>query len=324
MSVQNGSPIRREVAVVLPCYNVEAYLPRALDSVFAQTYTDFQIYAVDDGSLDGTIRVLGTYAERCCFLFQSHAGPGAARNRGIQMSDSPFIAFLDADDEWLPHKLERQVALLKEDPTLGLACSLCALYESGKQTGSSWRAAGMPTSGRLFQHLARSCFVFTPTVVVRRRCLEEVGLFNESLAVSEDFNLWLRIAARWKIALLPEVLAINHKRSESLSAAISPLERLGSGVAALEDVQSHCPDLSAAEARALRAALAERIYFHGSYLLSTGATAPARRRLARVLKLQPLHWRTLAKLLLTFFPPHASEILAGLRTKKAYGLLRDH
>jgi glycosyltransferase involved in cell wall biosynthesis len=310
------------VAVVLPCYNVKAYLPRALDSVFAQTYTDFHTYAVDDGSLDDTARVLGTYADRCSFVSQPNAGPAAARNRAIEMSDSPFIAFLDADDEWLPHKLERQIAVLKGDPDLGLVCSLCAFCESGTQTGSSLSVRGMPSSGKLFQYLARNCFVFTPTVVVRRRCLEEVGLFNESLKVSEDFNLWLRIAARWKIALLPEVLAINHKRSGSLSVAVSPDERLGNGVAALEDVKSRCTELTAAETHALRAALAERIYFYSSYLLSIGATGPSRETLVSVLKLQPSHWRAFAKLLLTFFP-QAYDFLAGFRTRTAYGSVRD-
>lgn len=319
----DASHVRREVAVVLPCYNVEACLARALDSVFAQTYTDFHTYAVDDGSLDGTVGILDTYADRCSFVSQPHAGPGAARNRAIRMSGSRFVAFLDADDEWMPHKLERQVALLKKDTDLGLVCSLCAVYESGKQSGSSLCVPGVASSGKLFPHLTRNCFVFTPTVVVRRRCLEEVGLFNESLRVSEDFNLWLRIAARWKIALLPEVLAINHKRSGSLSAAISPEERLRSGVEALEDVQRSCPDLTPSETRALRAALAERIYFHGSYLLSTAHTGPARQKLASVLQLQPFHWRAFAKFLFTFFPTQAYEFLASFRTRTAYGPLRD-
>jgi glycosyltransferase involved in cell wall biosynthesis len=321
--VRDASHARREVAVVLPCYNVEACLPRALDSVFAQTYTDFHTYAVDDSSLDGTMRVLDTYADRCSFVSQPHAGPGAARNRAIQMSDSPFIAFLDADDEWLPHKLERQIAQLKADPELGLVCSLCALYESGKQSGSTLSVPRMPSSGRLFRYLARNCFVFTPTVVVRRRCLEDAGLFNESLQVSEDFNLWLRIAARWKIALLPEILAINHRRSGSLSAAISSSERLRNGVAALEDVQSCCPDLTTAETRALRAALAERLYCYGSHLLSTGAMGASREKLASVLKLQTLHWRAFAKVLLTLLPAHASEFLGGFRTRAAYGSPRN-
>jgi len=193
------------VAVVVPCYNVEFCLARALDSVLGQTYRDFCFYAVDDGSTDGTAQVLEKYANRGVCAHQIHAGQAAARNRGIRMSESPYVAFLDADDEWLPTKLELQVALLNQDPSIGLICSGCAPGEGSLMGRSGAGTTNLPKSGKLFEQLIRDCFVFTPTVVVRRRCLEEVGLFNESLAVGEDFNLWLRIAARWKIALIPKL-----------------------------------------------------------------------------------------------------------------------
>jgi hypothetical protein len=233
------------------------------------------------------------------------------------MCRSPFLAFLDADDEWLPLKLERQIALLKQDPTLGLVCSLCSISEPGREWRVIPEADNIPSSGRLFRHLIRTCFVFTPTAVVRRGCLEEVGLFNESLAVSEDFNLWLRIAARWRIAFMPEVLAITHKRPGSLSASISPEKRLRNGVAALEHVQAVCPELSPAEARALRGALAERIYFHGSFFLSTGAKGRSRRKLVSALKLRPTYWRALAKLGLSFLPTRVSKSLIGIKGMSA-------
>jgi GT2 family glycosyltransferase len=314
-----GTPqIRSEVAIIVPCYNAESYLRRALDSVFAQTYRDFRVYAVDDGSTDDTVRVLDSYSDRCCFVSQRRSGPATARNRAIQMSDSSFLAFLDADDEWLPLKLERQMALLKQDSTLALVCSSCAVSGEGRETFAfSTTQEPPPISGKLFENLVRNCFVFTPTVVARRRCLEEVGFFNESLAVCEDFNLWLRIAARWRIAFLPEVLAITHKHPASLSATISAEDRLRTGVAALEDVQSACPELSPKETRALRAALAERNYFHGSFLLSAGAKQPSRRSLASALKLRPTHLRAFAKLGLSFLPASASKSVVGLKRKFA-------
>ncbi len=314
-TVPISSPTRREVAVIVPCYNVEGYLQRALDSAYAQTYDDFHLYAVDDSSTDGTIRVLESNALRCSFVSHPHAGPAAARNRAIAMSNSPFVAFLDADDEWLPLKLQRQMALLKQDSTLGLACSNCAVGEAGGEKGAAFTTEDRPISGRLFQDLVRRCFVFTPTVVVRRQCLEELGLFNESLSVCEDFNLWLRIAARWRIAFSPEVLAITHKRPGSLSASISPEKRLETGVAALENVQSSCSGLSPSETRALREALAERNYFLGSFLLSQGDKWPSRRSLAAALKLQPTHWRALAKLGLSFLPTGSSKSVVEVNRK---------
>lgn len=299
--MSDNSQIRSEVAVVLPCYNAETTLQRALDSVFIQTYTDFHVYAVDDGSTDRTLQVLAANAHRCSYVSQVHRGPAAARNRAIRMANSPFVAFLDADDEWLPAKLERQIAFLKDQPGVGLVCSLCLLRDSTNESGRVPLGSAQ-VSGRLFKELVRNCFVFTPTVVIRRRCLEDVGLFQESLVVSEDFNLWLRIGARWRIAYLQESLAVVHKRHESLSVTVSDADRLSNGIAALQHVKDKCGQLSPLEARALRQALAERFYFYGSFLLETGVTGLSRRALASSLRFQTSHWRALAKLAISFLP----------------------
>ncbi len=263
------------------------------------------------------MRVLQANASRCSFVSQPQSGPAAARNRAIQMSNSPFIAFLDADDEWLPQKLERQVALMEQDPTLGLVCSACFVSEPGGGTRVISAPQSMPGSGKLFPQLARNCFVFTPTVVVRRRSLQEVGYFNESLTVSEDFNLWLRIAANWNIACLPEALAITYKRPGSLSESSSPGERLKSGVAALQHVQSSCSHLSPSEAQALRDALAERLYFYGSFLLHAGAKESSRLPLVTALKLRRAYWKAVLKLFISFLPSFASASLMALTGKLA-------
>jgi cellulose synthase/poly-beta-1,6-N-acetylglucosamine synthase-like glycosyltransferase len=315
--MSEDSQIRSDVAVIVPCYNVASYLQRALNSVFAQTFSNFHIYAVDDGSTDGTLSVLEANAPRCSFVSQSRCGPAAARNRAIHMSNSPFIAFLDADDEWLPQKLERQIALMKQDPTLGLVCSACLVRALSGKTHVISSPPPVRGPGRLFHHLARNCFVFAPTVVVRRPCLEEVGYFNESLAVCEDFNLWLRIAANWSIAYLPEALAITHKRTGSLSESIPPEERLKNGVYALEHVQASCSRLSPTETQALRYALAERFYFYGSLLLHTGPKESSRAKLLAALKLRPACWRGLLKLFLSFLPSGASASFMAAAKKLA-------
>jgi glycosyltransferase involved in cell wall biosynthesis len=308
------SPAQTEVDVIVPCYNVEHCVRRALDSVLRQTHQDFSIYAVNDGCTDNTVQVLETYATRCIVISQVHAGPAAARNRAIRESVSPFVAFIDADDEWLPDKLERQLALLRRNESLGMVCSHCLISEAGSKEDRHMVADNVPHNGRLFKHLVRNCFVFTPSVVVRRRCLQEIGLFHEALPVSEDFNLWLRIAARWDIAIVPAVCAIVNKRPGNLSLTISSEERLRSGVAALEHVRSSCSTLSPVEQHALRLALAERIYFYGSHLLSTGAQNASRQHLSSALKLQSTHWRALAKLTLSYLPGEIYGSLARLKS----------
>ena len=316
--MQNLSPIQTAVDVIIPCYNVESYLRRALESVFAQTYTNFHIYAVDDGSTDNTLNILQQNAHRCSYLSQPHGGAAGARNCGIRMSNSPLIAFLDADDEWLAQKLERQVEFMTRNPDFGLVCSLCEMRPRQQDAGTVFSLPSRALSGKLFGELVRNCFVFTPAVLVRRQCLEEVGLFDESLMVCEDFHLWLRIAARWKIAILPEVLAVTHARPGSLSATISPEQRLRTGVATLEDVRARCKDLPAGDARALRRALAQRHYFYGSFLLSSGAKRRARQSLLKALKLQPSHVRAFAKIVLSVFPARAIRSALALTKMLKY------
>ena len=289
-------------------------MQRALNSVLAQTHQDFWIYAVNDGCTDNTMQVLEQYTHRCVSISQAHAGAAAARNRAIRESASPFIAFIDADDEWLPEKLDRQISLLRKNKSLGMVCSHCVISASGSAENQHISADSVPHTGRLFQYLVRNCFVFTPTVVVRRGCLEEIGLFNEALPVCEDFNLWLRIAARWEIGIIPEVLAIVKKRPGSLSVTTSAEEQLRSGIASLEHVRSSCSGLSPSEQNALRLALAERIYFYGSHLLSAGAKTASRKLLVSALELQSTHWRAFTKLALSFLPGEIYGSLARLKT----------
>jgi glycosyltransferase involved in cell wall biosynthesis len=291
-----------EVAVVLPCYNAANYLARALDSVLAQTRTDFRFCVVDDGSTDETPDILKRYSGYGPHFRQEHAGQAIARNRGIGMSDCPYIAFLDADDYWLPKKLERQIALLEQNPNVGLVCSDCATIKDGKFAGAYFGNTKVPGTGRLFELLARQCFVFTPTVVVRRKCLEQTGLFNEALAVSEDFDLWLRIAAQWEIAVIPQVLAVRETRTEGLSLSTRPETYLENGIAALEHVKAVCNGLSAGESRALQKAIAERYYVYGSHLLAGGIRNESREKLANALQLWPAHWRAWIKSGLSFLP----------------------
>ena len=304
-----------EVAIVVPCYNAKPHILRALDSVRAQTYQNYSLYVIDDGSDDGTEAVLRGYAGRDRCVRQAHSGAAAARNLGIRISTSPYIAFLDADDAWLPAKLERQVAFLERNPSVGLVCSACEPGEGGASGRAFPETA--PIQGRLFARLVRECFIFTPTVLVRRSCVEQAGLFNEQLAVSEDFNLWLRIAARWEIAVLPEALAVRYSRPESLSLATDPEAAQASGIAALRHVAASCSGLSGAEIRALRRAIAERTYRYGSSLLSRGDRANSRKAFSASLRASPASWKTLVKYGLSFFPDPVLRTVLDAQGKAA-------
>jgi hypothetical protein len=278
-----------ETAVIIPCYNAGSYVARALDSVFAQTHRDYRIFVVDDGSTDDTEQVLRNYSGRIFSVRQEHAGQGSARNRRIRLSRSSYVAFLDADDEWLPTKLERQIEILRRDSNIGLVYSDCSTSGTGPSAGSHFARVGTPKGGRVFEQLLDSCSVFTPTAVVRRECLEGMGLFNESVPVGEDFNLWLRIAARWAVAIVPEVLAIRHYQPGGLSLTTSPDTALSSSVAAFEHVmQSSAAHLLPDQCKALRRAIARRHYEYGTYLLINGDRARSRAQMFQAFRDGPL------------------------------------
>jgi glycosyltransferase involved in cell wall biosynthesis len=305
-----------ETAVIIPCYNAGSCVARALDSVLAQTHQDYRIFVVDDGSTDDTEQVLRNYAGRVVAVRQEHAGQGSARNRGIRLSRSSYVAFLDADDEWLPTKLERQIEILRRDSSIGLIYSDCSTSGTGPFAGSHFARAGTPKGGRVFEQLLDACSVFTPTVVVRRECLEEVGLFNESLPVGEDFNLWLRIAARWAVAVVPEVLAVRHYRPGGLSLTTGPDTALRSSVVAFEHVlQSSAEHLLPDQRKALLRAIAQRHYDYGTYLLIHGERARSRDQMSQAFRDGPLDWRVPAKIALSFLPHRAFLSLRELQRR---------
>jgi cellulose synthase/poly-beta-1,6-N-acetylglucosamine synthase-like glycosyltransferase len=315
MAIQSQSHAPAKVAVVIPTYNSAQYLARALASVEAQTYRDFQLFVVDDGSTDNTEEIVAKFA--CVFDKQQHAGQAAARNRGIALSSSPYVAFLDADDAWMPQKLKQQIAFLESHLEVGLVCCDCA---DGGSEPMARPARSVPQDPQ-FEHLARDCFIFTPTVVVRRECLKEWGGFNESLKVSEDLNLWLKIASRWKVVFVPKKLAVRYSRAGSLSLTTRPEEACAQGIAALEDVIRSCPQLSPTQLRAVNRELAVRYYNYGSFLLSSGQARESRPNLLAAGRHRRGNWRAFAKFVASFLPTSLRNSLVTLH-RTARGTLK--
>lgn len=315
IAVPNDTNPRAEVAVIIPCYNAAPYLARALDSVFAQTHRDFCIYAIDDGSTDDTPLALRSYGSRVIGIRQSHAGQAAARNCGIRQSNSPYVAFLDADDEWVPEKLERQLKVLRDAHRMGMLYSDCATAGTGPFVDSYFASAGIPIAGRMFEQLLKTCSAFTPTVMLRRECLDDIGLFDESLSVGEDYNLWLRIASRWEVGVIPEVLAIRHLTPGSFTLTTSRSRVAGTVIAVFEQAMRACEDLSPQDRRALRLATAERYYCYGSHLLVEGDRRLSRQQLLQAWQYGLRDWRCITKLGLGLAPHGLFAMLLGLRER---------
>jgi glycosyltransferase involved in cell wall biosynthesis len=206
------------VSVVMPAYNVAWCVGRAVDSVLAQDYPARELIVVNDGSTDGTRALLDGYGSAITVIDQENRGMSAARNAGIRRARGSYVAFLDADDAWLPQKLARQVELMESRPEVGF-CSTSARVEDGEgRLVNLWRCSqsGTDILATLFAEnatIAGGC----SAVMVRKALFDRVGLFDERLGGFEDPDLWLRLAAVAGYACVDETLAVILRREKSVS-----------------------------------------------------------------------------------------------------------
>jgi glycosyltransferase involved in cell wall biosynthesis len=180
------------VSVVIPAYNAEAFLRKAINSVLNQTHPAKEIIVVDDGSKDGTCAVVESYGDRVRLIRQQNQGPAITRNTGANAATGDYIAFLDSDDGWNPEKLEKQLAAFRAAPDSVLCyTSLMMLQEDGARTIQ--RAADPKTIATALR-VGNPCI--TPScVMVSRQVFEQVGGFSTTLKGCEDWELWLRLRA---------------------------------------------------------------------------------------------------------------------------------
>jgi glycosyltransferase involved in cell wall biosynthesis len=200
--------MKESVSVVIPTYNLASFLPGAVAGVRAQGWPELEMVVVDDGSTDETAEVLGALARENANLRwfrQENAGAAAARNRGIEESRGEFVAFLDADDVWLPGKLAAQFEALANKPEAAFSYTDVTLRRPDGVDEDL--ACGVPGQPLLLQLLGGNLFA-TPTVLARRECFREVGLFDASLRTGEDWDMWMRLAAHFEHARVARPLTI--------------------------------------------------------------------------------------------------------------------
>lgn len=211
------------VTVVIPAYNARAYIGEAIESVLRQTVSVEAIIVVDDGSSDGTFEhVQEQYRDQVTLYRQQNAGATAARNVGIREATTEFVQFLDADDRLHPTKMERTLqAFDAGDPDVGLVCTRYRYVDASGQPMAQ-RPTIEPPAGHIFCELLRSngTAILLSTCMVRRSVLVEVGMFRElgpNYATAEDWDLFLRIAARYRIAAVREILVDYRWHGENIS-----------------------------------------------------------------------------------------------------------
>ncbi len=209
------------VSVVIPAYNAQETLARAVDSVLAQTAPVHEIIIVDDGCTDATAEVAKSYEGHALRLLrcENRRGAAAARNLGVAVAEGCWIAFLDADDEWLPKKLEKQLAAISANPDVSFVfCASKEFSPEGLSLGDTFRGWPVTAGNEAWKALLACNFVATPTVLAPRKLLRQLGGFDETLRVAEDQDMWIRLALAGPLAYVPETLVRVHVRPGSLSS----------------------------------------------------------------------------------------------------------
>ena len=312
------------VSVIIPTYKHRQYVTQAVESVLAQTYKNFEIIVVDDGSTDGTQDILAPFLDRIHYIYQSNQGLSAARNTGIHSSQGQYIAFLDADDLWLPEKLSLQVEKLDSNPEIGLVYSNMQYLNNSKILPKTAFEINPPQKGKVFNKLFKWNFITMPTVVVRRSSFFERVWFNTSLTSCEDYDAWLRFSIDHTFDYIDQPLAIYRTGSGHMSSNRIRMQEniIKIKEAVLSAPNSSQPILSESEI--------DRGYYRqllklAFYYLGVKNKLKAAELLSRYRVSQPATRRYLIVKILSFLPGGLSGILINYylnsREKPEYALL---
>jgi len=208
------------VSVIIPAYNCPEYVPAALESVFTQTFTDFEVILINDDSPQ-TERLeyfVAPYRDRIVYLKQENRGPAGARNTGIGAARGKYVAFLDSDDCWPPEYLAAQMKLFEENPSLDLVYADAVLFGDIRLHRKTFISVSNPRLTSFEDLVVQGCQIIPSATVVRKQVIIEAGLFDEDLRGPEDYDLWLRLLHRGaRIAYQPTVSALRRVHADALT-----------------------------------------------------------------------------------------------------------
>ncbi|HEX7229737.1 MAG TPA: glycosyltransferase family A protein [Candidatus Binatia bacterium] len=212
------------VSVVIPTFNRWPLLAEAVDSVLSQSYRDFELIVVDDGSNDATPRELAKMASRLRVLSTPRKGVAAARNLGVSQACGRYVAFLDSDDLWLSTKLEKQTQFMQQHPEFHICQTDEIWIRNGVRVNP--KSVHQKPSGDIFFRSLELCLVSPSAVMMTKALFERTGGFDEAFPVCEDYDLWLRISAQRQVALIPDRLTIKRGgHADQLSRSVWGMDR---------------------------------------------------------------------------------------------------
>jgi len=265
------------VSVIIPTHNRAGFLAQAIDSVLTQTYSNFELIVVDDGSTDETQPLLASYGNALNVLHQENRGPAAARNAGIRAARHSLLAFLDSDDQFVRNKLALQVAAMEAQPDLLISHTQEIWFRNGQHLNQKKRHT--KEGGDIFAQSLELCVVGMSTVMARRELFDRIGLFDESFPCCEDYELWLRVSAGHSFLLVDASLTLKHGgRSDQVSVQF----QTGMDcfrIRALEKLLTSAP-LTSAQVHLVREELVRKAVIYGKGCLKHGRDEEGQRCLS--------------------------------------------
>lgn len=289
------------ISVIIPTYNSDKYICEAIDSVLCQTYVDYEIIVIDDGSTDNTKKIIFDHYPMVKYHFVQNGGAASARNFGILKAQGELIAFLDADDKWLPQKLEKQSATFHNDNKLGMVFTENSFFNEQGVTTDKANKRERLMHGDIVRNIFLNSYVATPTVMVLKSVFDTVGLFDESLLVAEDDNMWMRIGMKYGIELIDESLVQCRITEGSLSRKNY---NIFLGVTKhIEVVRLRYPDMyRRLGVSAIRRKYSDLFFSVGYYSFSQDKYREARSNFVKSYFYYPLKLKPLLYAISTFFP----------------------
>lgn len=310
------------VSVIIPTYNSERYVADAVKSVLAQSYRPHEIIVVDDGSTDGTARVLEPFVGAIRYLYQENRGEPAARNTGMRAATGEFIAFLDADDLWVPEKLELQMAYFVAHPGCAFVYSDMSTFDENGIVDASVKVRFNITfpSGNIFRPLFRETLFGSGSVVFRKACLEKAGYFDEDFLVGSDYEMWLRMARHYECGVVDQPLLRYRQHPHMSTRGLGRAMRNGVPweVEALKKILCLHPQAAGELGRTMiKQRLSKPFADMAHTWLQLGERKQARRLFRQAIAYWPGNWRYWPFYLLTFLTPAQIAGLRKLRGKIA-------
>ena len=239
------------VSVIIHTYNNEKFIAETVASVLNQTYKDYEIIVVDDGSVDGTRDALVPYMQKIRYHYKENGGIASAKNAGISLSETEFVAFLDHDDLWVPDKLQLQMEHFNENPQIGLVYAKYTSFRDGKELRTKPEKG---YSGWIFKELLSKSFIQTSTVVVKRECLDAVGPYDETFSLGDEYDMFLRISKKFQCGFIDKGLTRYrvHDTNASNNDFLFDNENLG----VYKKIYNNFTDLDGVEKKILRKRIA--------------------------------------------------------------------